>query len=187
MGHNGIGDDGEDEEEGHHQQNGSEAVEIVAAELLEIYQEQAGQYCNIGYAPPEAGQTLLRRQGMLLLMLLPGVQDAHHLLVNYLSAVHNLLPLQHDALGAHQATVYFLPLLLALLTVIGKVGLHVFHEVEPVQTAMAEACAVLFMNKIFVGSLLCEELAEAAPVRLIVMIDAHHFRLLVLEMCHVLG
>ena len=34
--HDGIGDDGEDEEEGHDEQNGAKAVEVVAAELLEI-------------------------------------------------------------------------------------------------------------------------------------------------------
>ena len=69
--HDGIGDDGEDEEEGHHEQYGAKAVEIVASELLEIQQKQDDQNGGKDDSTSEARQTFLGRQGVFLLMLFP--------------------------------------------------------------------------------------------------------------------
>ena len=99
-----------------------------------------------------------------------------------MSAVHDLLSLQHNTFGANQSAIDFLSLLSALLCIVSEVRLNVLHEVEPMQSAMVETCAILLVDEVFVGSLLGEELAETTSVRLIIVIDAHPLRLLRLEM-----
>ena len=171
--HQTVRHNGEEEREAHDEEDGADAVEIVTAELLEVHEQQHDKDGGIDDSASDARHLLAGAQRVLLLVLFPGEQDVHHLVVHYLSPIHNLLPLQDNAHSAHQPAIDLLPLLLAFPCIVGKVRPDVFHKVKTMQMAVAIADAVLLGQKVLVGGLLAEELGEGTHVRLVAVIDAH--------------
>ena len=179
--HHAVGDDGEHEAERHHQRHGARAVEVVAAELLEVAEEHEHHQRGIEQLSHGKRHALGCALLPLLLVALERLQDIVGVVIYNLSAVHYLLPRLHLTHVGHQHVIHLLPLLLRLGGVVSQVGSYVSRQFALAQLAVVVARAVLFCHHVFIGGLLCEDLFEGLRAGLVLPEEAHHSRILLLQ------